>query len=90
MKDRLKLGDLGDLEDRVVLTVTAYSVHALLSLVADRSNFVSLDVVLEDLGGDLSLVDNWRANLDLLAIEHQEWLKGERTARSLNDATTVF
>ena len=79
-----KLGNLGDFENSVVLAVTVHFVYSLLGLVADSGNLVGLDVGFNNLGRDLGLVDNWSADFDVIAIDHQQWLKGNGLAVGLN------
>jgi hypothetical protein len=71
------LGDLGDLDGRQVLAVATDLVDALLGLVADAGDLVSLGVGFDDVCSDLDAADRWSADLDVIAVDDHQRLKGD-------------
>ncbi|MDB5164399.1 MAG: hypothetical protein JWL89_25 [Candidatus Saccharibacteria bacterium] len=80
----VRLGDFGDLEDSLVLTVAADFVHALLGFVADSGDFVGLLVGFDDFSGDFCLGDRRGANLDIVAVDNHQRLESSGVAISFN------
>src|SRR5512146_2716865 len=70
-----RLGDFSDLQDGLVLPVTADFANTFLGFVTDGGDLVGLDVGLDDFGGDFGLGYGGRAYLDGLAVDDQQRLK---------------
>ena len=54
-----------------------YFVHALLGLVTDGGDFVSLNILGHYFGGDLSFVDGRRTNFGCFTIDNQQRVKAD-------------
>ena len=80
MTGSAELDDFSDLENRLVLAVTANRVNALLSFIADARNLVGLLVSVDDIGRNAHLGNGWRSDLNTVAINDKQWFKTDACA----------
>ena len=55
--------------------MTAYRTNTLLGFVANRSNFVGLDISFGNISRYFCLGNCWRTNCYCFAVDNQKWLK---------------
>ena len=69
---RAALLDRSNFDLAVLLAVSVFLVYALFSFVADNTDLVTLDQVVNDLSGNFHIFDSWRTNSDVITIDKQQ------------------